>query len=402
MHMIRRIIPTVITVALAGLGLAACGGSSAGGSSSASGPTQGIQGKTILVGSSAILSGPESPYAEIAQGFNSYLNYVNSQGGVDGYKFKVIQQDNAYQAAQAVAVARTLVLQKKVFVLAGSGTTPTQATIPFMATQKVPFVFVANADLAKKTLPNIYGEEPSFTRESLFDARYALKTLKTTKLAYAYEDDDIGQPPLSALPKYVSQNGGTLETKVGFPATATSYSSYASQLQASKAQTVIVFAGPTNVAALQKAAAAIGYHPKWIALFASVTPAYVQLAGSSAAGTYFDNFFETTDSNTPSVNLFKQQVTKTNADLVGLLGELGWTQGALIADGVKGALAKGKLTYSSFENALNQLTGKQVGVWPDVTFTAQSHSGAESADMLQVQSGKFVPVTKFLALPQLP
>ena len=397
----KRVWPVGLAAVGAAACLAACGGSSSGGGSS--GSTQGINGKTITIGSSAILSGPESPYAEIAQGLNAYLDHVNSTGGVDGYKFKVVQQDNAYQASQSVAVARTLVLQKKAFLLTVAGTTPTQAVIPNASSLKVPILFVANADLAKKTLPNVYGEEPSFTRESLFDANYALKTLKTSKIAYAYEDDDIGQPPLSALPKYVSANGGTLTAKVGFPATATSYSSYASKLKASGAQTVIVFAGPPNVAGLQKAAASIGYHPKWIALFASVTPAYVQLAGSSANGTYFDNFFETTTSNTPSVNLFKTTVSKVNKDLVGLLGELGWTDGALITQGVKGALAGGgKLTDQSFEAALNKLTHQQVGVWPDATFTSSSHSGATSADMLEVKNGQFVPVTKFTALPALP
>lgn len=395
-----RILPVGIAVAILSISLAACGSS---GSASGNSGTQGVQGKTILIGSSAILSGPESPYAEIAQGLNAYLDYVNSQGGVGGYRFKVVQEDNAYQASQAVAVARTLVFQDKTFLLTMAGTTPTQAVLPLASQLKVPLLFVANADLVKKTLPNVYGEEPSFSREALFDANYALKTLKTTKIAYAYENDDIGQPPLSVLPKYVSSNGGSFVGQVGFPATATDYSSYASQLKASAAQTVIVFAGPPNLAGLQKAAASIGYTPKWIGLFASVTPAYVTLAGPQADGTYFDNYFETTASTTPSVNLFRSTVSKVSPSLVGLLGELGWTDGALIAAGVKGAVANGgKLTDQSFESALNKLNHAQVGVWPDATFTAQAHSGATSADILQVQNGSFVPVTKFTALPELP
>lgn len=389
------------------LTVAACSGSATGTSGvqadSAGGSTQGIQGKTILIGSSAILSGPESPYAEIAQAMNAYFDDVNKSGGVNGYKFKVIQQDNAYQASQAVAVARNLVFQKKVFLLTMAGTTPTQAVLPIASQLKVPIVFVANADLAKKTEPNVYGEEPSFTREALFDAQYALKTLNTKQIAYAYENDDIGQPPLQALPSYISANGGHLVAKVGFPVGATDYSSYASKLKASGAQSVIVFAGPPNLAGLQKAAAAIGYNPKWIGLFASVTPAYVKLAGPQANGTYMDNFFETTSATTPSVKKFRDTLTSVSPQLIGLLGELGWTDAAIITEGVKRATDKGgKLTDRSFESALNTLNHDQVGVWPDATFTSQSHSGASSADMLQVQNGQFVPVTKFSPLPQLP
>ena len=250
-----RYLSAAAATAVLAITLAACGSGSSG-SGSSSDSTQGIDGKTILIGSSAILGGPESPYAEIAQGMNAYLSYVNSHGGAGGYTFKVVQQDNAYQASQSVAVARSLIFQTKMFLLTVAGTTPTQAVLPIASQLKVPILFIANADLAKKTEPNVYGEEPSFSREALFDANYALKTLGTKKVAYAYENDDIGQPPLTSLPGYVSSNGGSLVSKIGFPATATDYSSYASQLKASGAQTVIVFAGPPNLAGLQKAAPA--------------------------------------------------------------------------------------------------------------------------------------------------
>lgn len=390
------------TAAAVAVGLAACSSSTSGGAGGGD-STQGISGKTITIGSSAILSGPESPYAEIAQGMNGYLDYINSKGGVNGYKFKVVQQDNAYQASQSVVVARNLVFQKKAFLLTVAGTTPTQAVLPIASQLKVPVLFVANADLVKKTEPNVFGEEPSFSREALFDANYALKTLHSTKIAYAYENDDIGQPPLSALPAYVKAQGGSLTAQVGFPATSSDYSSYANRLKASGAQSVIVFAGPPNLAGIQRAAASIGYHPHWIGLFASVTPAYVKLAGALAEGTYFDNFFETTSSSTPTVSLFNQTLSKISPDLIGLLGELGWTDGALIAEGVKRATTGGKkLTDASFEAALNTLSHDQVGVWPDATFTATSHSGATSANILQVRNGKFVQAAPFSALPALP
>ena len=302
-----------------------------------------------------------------------------------------------------MAVARSLIFQTKTFLLTVAGTTPTQAVLPIASQLKAPSTLHRQRRLGQRDPANAYGEEPSFSREALFDLNYALKTLGTKKVAYAYENDDIGQPPLTSLPGYVSSNGGSLVSKIGFPATATDYSSYASQLKASGAQTVIVFAGPPNLAGLQKAAASIGYNPKWIGLFASVTPAYVQLAGPQANGTFFDNFFETTGSSTPSVKLFRTTVSKVNSHLVGLLGELGWTDGALIADGVKMATANGaKLTDQSFEAALNTLNHDQVGVWPDATFSAASHSGATSADILEIKGGQFVPVTKFTALPQFP
>ncbi len=388
----------VAGTALLALSVAACGSSGGSGSGSS---TQGISGKTITIGESAVLTGPESPYSEITQAETAYFNYINSQGGVNGYTFKIDQKDNAYQSSQSASVARTLAFQDKVFAETVVGTTPAQAVMPIASQLKIPVIFDASADVVKSNFPNVYGIEPSFSRQSLFDANYALTTLKTTKLAYAYENDDIGQPALGALPTYVTSHGGTLTT-VGFPATATDYSSYANKLKASGAQTVIVFAGPPNLAGLQKAALAIGYKPKWIALFASVTPAYVTLAGPSAEGTYFDNFLETTTSSTASMQLFKQVLNPVSPSLIGLLGELGWTNASLVVEGVRVATNGGKtLTAQSFEAALNTLNNQAVGVWPTATYSTTSHAGSTSAEMLEVENGSFVPVTGFSSLPAL-
>ena len=370
---------------------------SAHAASSGSGSTQGIDGKTILIGSSAILSGPYSSLATIATGFSAYMNYVNAKGGINGYKFRIVQRDNAYTAATSVAVARQLVFSDKVFALTVAGTTPTEAVLPMAGQLKVPMLFLGNADLVPKTIPNVFGEEPSFSRFTLHDANFIVNTLHKKTIAYAYEDDSLGRPPLSVLPGYVNSIGGSLVTTVGFPDTATDYSTYAAQLQASGAGAVIVIAGTNSVVGLQKAAAAIGYNPVWLAFFSSVTPVYLTLAGSLAEGTYFENFLETTSSNTPSMNLYK---SKINASSWGLLTELGWSNAAMIVEGVGIATKHGrKLTDGSFEAALETLRHTLVGVWPDVTITKSSHSGGTSADVLEVKNGKFVQVAPFTTLP---
>jgi len=397
--MIRRTHKIFMATALTCV-LAACGSTS--GSGGSGDEVQGVQGKTISIGSSAILSGPQVAYAQIDEALGAYFDAVNAKGGVNGYTFKIVRQDNAYTAAQSVAVARSLALQEKVFALSVAGTTPTSAVLPIADQLKLPITFIANADLVEKTKPNVYGLEPSFSRVALFDADYALTQLGAKNIGYAYSDDPLGQPALNVLPSYVKSKGGNLTT-VGFPTTATDYSSYVSKLQASGAEAVIVFGGPANMAGLQRAANSIGFKPKWIGLFASVTPSYIDLAGPLAEGTYFDNFLETLGSDTPTVKEFKEVVGAKDPKALSLLGELGWTNGALITEGVRGATNNGgKLSWKSFQDSLNKLTNAHVGVWPDVTFTESSHSGAVSANVLQVKNGKFTPVAEFKPLPEKP
>jgi len=393
----RRWIPLLVSSAVA-LGLTAC--ASATGSSGTADQTAGVNGKTIVIGNSAILSGPEAAYASISSAFVKYMDQVDAAGGVNGYKIKVVTLDNTYTAAQSVAVARQLVNQDHVFLLTVAGTTPTQALVPIASQLALPVVFVANPDiLTGKSVPNMYGIEPSFTREMLFDEAYAIDHLHATKIAYAYENDDIGTPPLGALPKYAQAHSAKLETEVGFEATATDYSSEASRLQASGANVVIVGAGPANLAGLQHAAAAIGYSPKWIGLFASVTPAYVQLAGKLANGVYMDSFYALTNSGTAKVQAFVKAIGTST----GILGELGWTQAAAIVAAIRKATSDGgTLTRGSVVKALGSITGTPVGVWPGVTWTASNHAGATKASIVEIVNGKFVPVTQFEQLPAAP
>jgi ABC-type branched-subunit amino acid transport system substrate-binding protein len=379
---------------------AACGSSSSSSSSASTNTTQGVTGKTILIGNSAIESGPDAPLFGISQAFQDYFSYINAHGGVNGFKFKVVTANNGYVASQSVVAAKTLVFQDKVFALSVVGTTPTTAVIP-MATQfKIPFLFVANGDLAYNAPSNVFGLEPSFSRDALFDAQYALKTLRLKTISYAYETSGIGIPPLKHLPAYINSHGGHFATSVGFSPNATDYSSYAAKLQAAGAKAVIVYSGVTNLSALQKASAAIGYHPTWFGFFASASPAYVQLAGAQANGTYVDNFLADTAVDTPAMKLMKEHIPASD---VGLLGELGWSQAALIVNGVKAATKSGKkLTDTAFEHGLEGLTGTPAGAWNSVTFTPTNHAGATQTVMYEVKHGTFVPVTGLETLPNIP
>ncbi len=380
----------------------ACGSSSGGGGgTSDGGAAQGVNGKVITIGSNAVLSGPASAYAAISAATQHYFDYLNSQGGVNGYTFKYIQHDNAYSGAQAITVARQLVNSDKVFAMVTAGSTPDSAVIPLAPSLKIPIIALNDGGLfPDHVVPNLYGIEPKFTQVTEGNARFALQNLHITDLAYAYEDDDFGQPGSKALPTYIPANGGKLLANVGFPAAESNFNPYANKLKASGAKAVLVGAGPTQLAGLQKAAAAIGYKPVWIAMFSGVTPAYLQLAGDAAEGTYFDSFVDSPQDTGPDMKLFDDTLAKY-PDEIGLLGQLGWESGALIAEGVKEATANGAtLTTSAFLDALNGLQGKRIAVWPDVTWSADSHFGATDEYIVQVQGKSFVSKTKPAPLPE--
>src|SRR3546814_5088274 len=71
----------------------------------------------------------------------SYLKYINDQGGINGRKIVWEVENDSYNPQQAVAAAKKLVDRDGVFLIVGTlGTTNTLATIPFLKQRNVPLL----------------------------------------------------------------------------------------------------------------------------------------------------------------------------------------------------------------------------------------------------------------------
>lgn len=103
--------------------------------------TKGVTDKEIKVGSMAALTGPLAANGIAVQaGIASVLNAVNDRGGVNGRKIKLVAEDNAFSAPQALAVVRKMVSNEAIFALIGAHATPqVNAVLPYLLEQqKVP------------------------------------------------------------------------------------------------------------------------------------------------------------------------------------------------------------------------------------------------------------------------
>jgi len=101
----------------------------------------------IKIGVSAPLSGQQSALGQLSVGFNKYIDYVNSQGGINGRKLDVTILDDKGDPAQAVANAQKLITQDHVDTLAGISSTPQNLAIAPIAVQScMADVFVASGN----------------------------------------------------------------------------------------------------------------------------------------------------------------------------------------------------------------------------------------------------------------
>ncbi|HEX6394118.1 MAG TPA: ABC transporter substrate-binding protein [Acidimicrobiales bacterium] len=78
----------------------------------------GVTDTSITVGGSTFLSGPAAVYGDqLATGLQAALNVINSQGGVNGRKFKLILYDDGADPAKQLANTKRLVEVDHVFAL---------------------------------------------------------------------------------------------------------------------------------------------------------------------------------------------------------------------------------------------------------------------------------------------
>jgi ABC-type branched-subunit amino acid transport system substrate-binding protein len=356
--------------------------------------------KTLVIGENTIKSGPNAGSQLISFGFEGYLNWINNHGGVNGYNFEWDSRDNAYNASQS-ALVQTQLLSTNPFAISVIGTLPVTSAAAVSQNQgsKIPLFVAANGFLVDQLAPSlpsgIFGIVPNYNFLGAYDANFIMTRLNDKKFALAYEDNALAQDASKAIAAYVSKKGGSLSATVPLAATTTDFVPIATQLKASGAKTVLVWTNIGPLSGLQKAAAQIGYSPKWVTPFFGFSSAYLRLAGSLAEGTYVDAILPSRGKAIATfVNGMKDY---KHPEAINGAGAQGWQLAAVMVEGIRRASAKGAaLTDQSFLKALKAINGPVELAHIDYR---KKNWGVTTAAFYQVKNMRFVQLTKFTRMP---
>jgi len=387
--------------------LAACTAAptTGGGASDAGGNTTGISNKTVTIGISSPESGAGAIAAGYTYGFKTYLDYRSQGNGINGYKFQSVIVDNLGNAAGGAQSMQQL-LARNPFLVLITGSSSIQGAAPVISSQGngVVVLGLGNADILQASgLPNTYGFFPHYTQECYFMADFAIKTLKAKSLALVYEDSATGQGAAITCPTYALTHGGTAFKNFPFPppAVSTNYTSVVASIKDTAPEACMFMGSAAEIASVKKAADAIGVPCKWIGFSPLFDPTYLDLAGSSAEGTYFDAFVEPVGADSEATRLFKTEQQKAAPNHVNQFGGFGWSFAAVVADAVERATAGGKsLTRESFTAAMNATkTTKQLAMLYSADYTSDRYTLTRSMTVYQVKGGKFEKVLDTTPIP---
>ncbi|MBS0522330.1 MAG: ABC transporter substrate-binding protein [Proteobacteria bacterium] len=194
------------------LGLAVAAGSLAFASSAFA------QSKELVFGFQCDRTGPTATVGTVlCPGYHDYIDLVNSKGGVEGFKIKVIEVDNEYKVPPAVeaherfkkegavleglyGTPQTAALNKKLEEDKILGTSPGFGTAAAADGKRFPYTFPIAASYWSQA-----GGAVEFAKEKMGG-------LKGKKIAYLFYDNPAGKEPLPILEDLAKSEGFDLRT----------------------------------------------------------------------------------------------------------------------------------------------------------------------------------------------
>lgn len=176
------------------------------------------QGKELVFGLQCDRTGPTATVGTVlCPGYQDYVALVNSKGGVEGFKIKVIEIDNEYKVPPAIeaherfkkegavleglyGTPQTAALNKKLEEDKILGTSPGFGTSAAADGKRYPYTFPIAASYWSQG-----GAAVAFAKEQL-------KDLKGKKIAFLFYDNPAGKEPLPILEDLAKTEGFELRT----------------------------------------------------------------------------------------------------------------------------------------------------------------------------------------------
>ena len=250
--------------------------------------TPGVTAKSIVLGGTAPLTGPETAYAPVARGAQAYFDYVNAHGGVNKRKITYKVVDDAYDPSKTIQATRELVQQDKVFAIFNSiGTEHVLAVRPYLNQLGVPQLFVGSGATVIGDQHGRYrwtmGYLPSFVGEGAVYGRYIAKRLRGTKIGVLYENSEYGNELLRGLKRGLRGKGKIVSTQT-YDVTDPDVQTQIGRLKASGAKTFMIFALPKQALQSFVFSHKLGWHPHVFISSVSIDPAVMQIARLNTEG----------------------------------------------------------------------------------------------------------------------
>jgi len=370
------------------------------------------QGKELVFGLQCDRTGPTATVGQVlCPGYHDYIDLLNSKGGIEGFKVKVIEVDNEYKVPPAIEAHERF--KKEGAVLEGLyGTPQTAALNKKLEEDKIPgtspgFGTAAAAD--GKKFPYTFPIAASYWSQGGAAVEFAKEKmggLKGKKIAFLYYDNPAGKEPMPILEDLSKSEGFELRT-FAVPAPGVEMGSQITDIvQRFKPDFVITHLFGRAPSVSIKELKGKGYPLSKVIAFVwgSAEADIVAAGGMGVAEGYNTLQFAGVGKDFPVIKdiaaMYKAQGESTPKEMDSTVYyNRGSLNAALHVEAARNAIkAKGgaKPTPEEVKNGMEQIKGFTLGgLVPPMELTPTDHEGGGWVEVWTVHGGKLVQTKKW-------
>lgn len=248
----------------------------------------------ITLGVIAGLSGPGASYGlGIAQGAEMAVRHINSAGGIDGRKIRLIVVDDASSPARSAIVMRRLVSADINLIVGGWGSPQVQANMDIAEQAGVPYIVVG------ATHPRITSAKNKWTfrviqtdgvmTEQL--ARIVIENLGMRRVAVISDTNDYGVANRDVFVAALARAGVKPVEVQSYQTADTDFSRQLVRIRAANPDGVAVFGTIPAAPAIMNQARALGIKARFVGAGGLANEALLSSAPTASEGTVLMTYF---------------------------------------------------------------------------------------------------------------
>ncbi|MDY0030012.1 MAG: ABC transporter substrate-binding protein [Pseudobdellovibrionaceae bacterium] len=350
----------------------------------------GVTDTEITLGISNAQSGPAGAIGTgVSAGINVYFDKINAAGGVKGHTLKVIQTDDMYEPAQAIANTQKLLDDDKVFALIGYVGTPTaKAVTPNISREKAPFIapFTGAGFLRSPVLPTVFNLRSSYNDEMEAIVKQLVDAKGLKNIALFKQNDSYGQAGESGLSEALGKRDLSISSVGSYERNTIDVADALAALKDAKPDAVIMVGAYKACAEFLKEAKAAGFSPIFVNISFVGTAALAKEAGEAGEGSFVSQVMPNPfTSDLEIVKQFQEDMTKAGkADMIDYTSLEGYVQAAMFTmalGNIEGDVTRGKIV-----EALDKLDIDLGGL--KLKFTPEDHQALDQVYLTKIVGGK--------------
>jgi branched-chain amino acid transport system substrate-binding protein len=352
-------------------------------------PEAGVSDTEIVLGQSAVLSGPLSAGALAMQGGAKIAFEEANAKGIAGRRLRLVSLDDAFDPARAASNYELLVKQHQVLAcVQGVGAQTALAGLATLKEANVPLVgATAVVDSAREKLQGVgYFTRASQQRESDSLVQH-LQILGVGKVSVAHIGTPGGTEVLGQLKEAIGKQGLQLMGSAAVAPDGSNAAEAGKAIGSQQAQATILFLSGPAGAAFIKSAIANGAAPAFYGMSILAGDVTARLLGDQSKGLAISQVTPYPwDAANTDANQYRKACEKAQVP-VGYHSYEGYIAGRVMVDALK--QAGRDLGRARLHAVLRNLKTRIGGV--DIDFAGGQHTGSKFVELVRVRpDGKFV------------